>query len=113
MEMYKKLKEIFDNTPIEQLQKQWEELESHKYDSPLASTLIEAWRETGNCAGQSQDTSEKAALLADVSGSTLDFIKELPKLQQCQASLKYQLMLLSVAANKLGLYDAADFIKRD
>jgi hypothetical protein len=57
--------------------------------------------------------SEDSCHIDSVSGSALDFVKEIPRLQQSQASLKYQLMILRVAANKLGLYDAADFIKRD
>ena len=90
----------------------------------IQNNLIDAivyWNAKGKTLGYSKaqelineyERQVKLFAIPDVSGSTLDFVKELPKLQQCQASLKYQLMILRVAANKLGLYDAADFIKRD
>jgi Protein of unknwon function (DUF3008) len=39
-------------------------------------------------------------------------IKKLPKLTQRQYSTKFQLQLLYEVANKLGLYDAADVLKK-
>lgn len=41
----------------------------------------------------------------------LDVIKMIPQQGQVQYDLKRQLMELRVAANKLGLYDAADFLR--
>lgn len=49
---------------------------------------------------------EKCILATEV----LDVIKEIPQQGQVQYSLQRQLQELRVAANKLGLYDAADFI---
>jgi len=43
--------------------------------------------------------------------TVLDVIKEIPQQGQVQYDLKRQLRELRVAANKLGLYDAADFIR--
>lgn len=41
----------------------------------------------------------------------LDIIKETPQQKQVQYDLVRQLRELRIAANKLGLYDAANFIK--
>lgn len=41
-----------------------------------------------------------------------EVIFEIPKQPQTQESLTYQLLQLQVAANRLGLYDAADFLQR-
>jgi hypothetical protein len=41
---------------------------------------------------------------------TLQAIKDIPQQPQVQASLQEQLVQMRVAANKLGCYDAADFI---
>lgn len=38
---------------------------------------------------------------------------EIPQQRQTQMALNDQLRILRVAANKLGLYDAADFIRID
>jgi hypothetical protein len=43
--------------------------------------------------------------------SVLDVIKTIPQQRQVQYDLQRQLRELRVAANKLGLYDAADFIR--
>lgn len=43
--------------------------------------------------------------------STLDVIQQMKQLPQVQFDLKRQLEILRIAANKLGLYDAADFLK--
>ena len=43
--------------------------------------------------------------------SVLDVIKNIPQQGQVQYDLQRQLRELRVAANKLGLYDAADFIR--
>jgi hypothetical protein len=51
--------------------------------------------------------------IASVSGSALDVVKQIPQVSQTQMSLNDQLKILRIAANKLGLYDAADFIKLD
>jgi hypothetical protein len=62
---------------------------------------------------------ENSALnIADVSGSfpysiyeeELNKIKQLP---QTQTSLMKQCEILRIFANKLGLYDAADFLRND
>lgn len=45
------------------------------------------------------------------STSVLDVIKNIPQQGQAQYDLERQLQELRVAANKLGLYDAADFIR--
>lgn len=42
--------------------------------------------------------------------TVLDVIKEIPQQGQVQYDLKQQLRELRIAANKLGLYDAADFL---
>jgi len=39
-------------------------------------------------------------------------IENIPQQEQTQKSLEWQLNLLRVAANKLGLYDAADFLTK-
>ena len=46
-----------------------------------------------------------------VLATVLDVIKEIPQQGQVQYDLQRQLRELRVAANKLGLYDAADFIR--
>jgi hypothetical protein len=51
--------------------------------------------------------------LHNVSGSALNAVKQIPQVPQTQMALNDQLKILRIAANKLGLYDAADFIKRD
>lgn len=43
--------------------------------------------------------------------TSLDIIKEIQQQEQAQYDLQRQLLELRVAANKLGLYDAADFIR--
>lgn len=43
--------------------------------------------------------------------SVLDVIKKIPQQRQVQYNLQTQLSELRVAANKLGLYDAADFLR--
>jgi hypothetical protein len=42
----------------------------------------------------------------------LDTIAEIPQMPQVQYSLMQQLFELKIAANKLGLYDAADFLSK-
>lgn len=42
----------------------------------------------------------------------INTIKEISQQPQAQYSLEQQLAELRVAANKLGLYDPADFLKR-
>ena len=46
-----------------------------------------------------------------VLATVLDVIKEIPQQGQVQYDLQRQLRELRIAANKLGLYDAADFIR--
>ena len=46
-----------------------------------------------------------------VLATVLDVIKEIPQQGQVQYDLQRQLRELRVAANKLGLYDAADFLR--
>ena len=46
-----------------------------------------------------------------VLATMLDVIKEIPQQGQVQYDLQRQLQELRIAANKLGLYDAADFIR--
>ena len=41
----------------------------------------------------------------------LDTIKDIPQQQQVQYDLSRQLRELRIAANKLGLYDAADYLR--
>lgn len=36
---------------------------------------------------------------------------DIPRCQQTQRCLEYQLLLLREVANRLGLYDAADFLR--
>jgi hypothetical protein len=43
--------------------------------------------------------------------NVLDTIKEIPQQQQVQYDLTRQLRELRIAANKLGLYDAADYLR--
>lgn len=43
--------------------------------------------------------------------SVIDVIKEIPQQPQAQYDLEQQLRELRIAANKLGLYDASDFIR--
>ena len=51
--------------------------------------------------------------LFSVGSSALDVARQIPQVPQTQRALNDQLKILRIAANKLGLYDAADFIKRD
>ena len=44
-------------------------------------------------------------------GGVISVIKNIPQQQQVQYSTEQQLFELRIAANKLGLYDAADYIK--
>jgi len=44
--------------------------------------------------------------------TVLEIIKITPQLPQVQYSLEQQLAELRAMANKLGLYDAADFLRR-
>ena len=44
-------------------------------------------------------------------GRVLKTIKEIPQQPQVQYDLARQLRELRIAANKLGLYDAADFLR--
>lgn len=46
-----------------------------------------------------------------VLATVLDVIKEIPQQGQVQYDLQRQLRELRTAANKLGLYDAADFLR--
>lgn len=46
-----------------------------------------------------------------VLATVLDVIKEIPQQGQVQYDLQRQLRELRIAANKLGLYDAADFLR--
>lgn len=46
-----------------------------------------------------------------VLSTVLDVIKKIPQQGQVQYDLQRQLRELRVAANKLGLYDAADFLR--
>lgn len=39
-------------------------------------------------------------------------LKAIPQQSQCQGSLEDQLLILISAANRLGLYDAADFLRK-
>ena len=43
--------------------------------------------------------------------TVLDAIKDIPQQQQVQYDLSRQLRELRIAANKLGLYDAADYLR--
>ena len=43
--------------------------------------------------------------------TVLDTIRDIPQLPQVQYDLERQLRELRMAANKLGLYDAADFLR--
>lgn len=45
------------------------------------------------------------------SGNLIDIIKNIPQQKQVQYDLNRQLRELRFAANRLGLYDAADFIR--
>lgn len=47
-----------------------------------------------------------------VSNATHKFIMDIPPQPQSQAALNDQLRTLAFAANRLGLYDAADFLNR-
>ena len=44
--------------------------------------------------------------------SVLEYVKSMPQLPQVQFSTTEQIEILRMAANKLGLYDAADYLKR-
>ena len=46
-----------------------------------------------------------------VLATVIDVIKDIPQQGQVQYDLQRQLRELRIAANKLGLYDAADFLK--
>lgn len=43
----------------------------------------------------------------------IESIKNIPELNQAQYSLNQQLNELLIVGNKLGLYDATDFIKKE
>jgi hypothetical protein len=43
--------------------------------------------------------------------NTQDIIRDIPQQPQTQESLSDQLLVLQAAANKLGLYDAAEFLR--
>lgn len=60
-----------------------------------------------------ENNPQGTANIADdrVSATVLDVIKEIPQQGQVQYDLQRQLRELRIAANKLGLYDAADFIR--
>lgn len=47
----------------------------------------------------------------EFTSGALEAIKQIPQVGQTQASLNEQLRLLRMAANKLGLYDAADYLR--
>jgi hypothetical protein len=51
--------------------------------------------------------------IQNISGSALDVAKQIPQMPQTQMALNDQLEILRIAANRLGLYDAADFIRHD
>lgn len=51
------------------------------------------------------------AKIPQVRCDALEIAEQIPQLQQTQIALNEQLEILIVAANKLGLYDAADFIR--
>ena len=70
----------------------------------------------GNYLLSSSDKSQMISEILDllgVSGSALDIVKQIPQVPQTQMALNDQLKILRIAANKLGLYDAADFIRCD
>ena len=46
-----------------------------------------------------------------VLATVIDVIKDIPQQEQVQYDLQRQLRELRIAANKLGLYDAADFLR--
>ena len=51
MEMLEKLKKYFDTKTLPELQKEWDELKSHKYEGGLsANDLLQKWKdeEEGN-----------------------------------------------------------------
>jgi len=48
----------------------------------------------------------------DIKSLLLEYIKDMKQLPQVQFSTKEQIEILRMAANKLGLYDAADYLKR-
>lgn len=50
--------------------------------------------------------------LSILSTNAFQAINTLEQVPQAQYSLEEQLQVLRVAANKLGLYDAADFLER-
>jgi hypothetical protein len=47
----------------------------------------------------------------EINITVLDVIKDIPQQGQVQYDLTQQLRELRIAANKLGLYDAADFLR--
>jgi len=51
--------------------------------------------------------------MADFFLDTLEAIRLIPQRPQTQVSLIEQLAVLQHAANRLGLYDAADFVQRE
>ena len=60
-----------------------------------------------------QQRKVKNCSIQNVSGSALEVAKQISQVSQTQMALNDQLKILRVAANKLGLYDAADFIRLD
>lgn len=62
-------------------------------------------------AAQSKDRMVSRALFGNGVFTAGD-VKTLPKHQQHQGALEHQLDLLRLAANQLGLYDAADYLAR-
>jgi hypothetical protein len=62
---------------------------------------------------EGRKTVKNNAVLPHVSGSALDVAKQIPQVPQTQMALNEQLKILRIAANRLGLYDAAGFIRRD
>jgi hypothetical protein len=75
--------------------------------------MFELINELERALEEIQNEATKTLPINSVSGSALEAAKQIPQVPQTQASLIYQLKILRIAANKLGLYDAADFIKRD
>ncbi len=59
---------------------------------------------------KTQKNNEMITTQENCTTSVLDIIKNIPQQAQVQYSLQQQLRELRIAANKLGLYDAADFI---
>jgi len=67
----------------------------------------------------SNEEQSQQSCLGAVSGSFFPFaiyekqLKKIAQIPQTQASLIIQLSILKDFANRLGLYDAADFLKND